>query len=68
MHRDLSSPGPLSDVVSLFHEVELEDSHLVSTRLAGRDVDPDEIDVAVLSHLQFDHADGLAQIPHARSS
>jgi len=66
MHRDLTGPSPLLDLVSLFYGVELDDSGLVSGRLAALDFDPASIDIVVLSHLHFDHAGGLEQLPNAR--
>jgi glyoxylase-like metal-dependent hydrolase (beta-lactamase superfamily II) len=66
MHEDLTVAGPLLDSVSLFYDVGLDEGHLVSSQLAARDIDPGEIDVVVLSHLHFDHAGGLSQVPNAR--
>ena len=39
----------------------VEDEHVLLTSLAGLGVQPDDIDVIVLSHLHFDHAGGLLQ-------
>ncbi|MEZ5168979.1 MAG: N-acyl homoserine lactonase family protein [Acidimicrobiales bacterium] len=66
MHTELAEPGPLLDTVSLFFGVGMGADQTVAAGLAARHVDPADIDVVVLSHLHFDHADGLAQIPDAR--
>lgn len=66
MHEELTGPGPLLDTVSLFYGVDLDDGRLVSSLLRDRDLDPADIDVVVLSHLHFDHAGGLSQLPDAR--
>lgn len=66
MPEALTGPGEYLDLVSLFFEVGLEAGQLVGAALEARQVDPADIDVVVLSHLHFDHAGGLAQIPNAR--
>lgn len=66
MHTDLTRPGQYLDAVSLFFEIGLGDDQLVRSALAARGVDAAAIDVVILSHLHFDHAGGLAQIPDAR--
>ena len=38
----------------------------VTGQLAERGLAPDDVDVAVVSHLHFDHCGGLAQLPDAR--
>jgi len=38
----------------------------ITTRLGDLDLGPDDIDLVVTSHLHFDHAGGLAQIPNSR--
>ncbi len=66
MHPDLTTPGPLLDVVSLFFTVGLDDDQLIGRALATTGVSPHEIDLVVLSHLHFDHAGGLVELPEAR--
>ncbi len=66
MHADLTDPGDYLDTVSLFFEVELATDQLIGGALNARGIDTSDIDVVILSHLHFDHAGGLAQIPDAR--
>lgn len=66
MHAELLAPGPLLDLVSLFFAVGIDGSHLVAAGLEAVEVAPRELDMVVLSHLHFDHAGGLAQLPDAR--
>lgn len=66
MHRDLTAPGPMRDVVELFFGLGIDDDRMIDARLRAAEVDPGDIDVVVLSHLHFDHVGGLAQIPNAR--
>ncbi len=66
MHTDLTLPGPLLDTVSLFYGVDLDAGSTIAGRLIERQIEPDSIELVVLSHLHFDHAGGLAQLPNAR--
>lgn len=66
MHTDLAKPGDYLDSVSVFFDVGIDDERLVGSALRSVDVDPADIDVVILTHLHFDHAGGLAQIPNAR--
>jgi glyoxylase-like metal-dependent hydrolase (beta-lactamase superfamily II) len=66
MHADLEhSKERMRSTAELF-EVELSDADTVAGQLAARDVAPDDIDIAVVSHLHFDHCGGLVQLPSAR--
>jgi N-acyl homoserine lactone hydrolase len=66
MHPDLQvSKDRLRKIGSLF-EIELDDAGLVDGQLRARDVDPDDVAVAVVSHLHFDHCGGLCRLPNAR--
>lgn len=47
-------------------DLELSDSWSLTGQLAAAGVAPDDVDIAVLSHLHFDHCGGLAQLPGAR--
>jgi N-acyl homoserine lactone hydrolase len=66
MHADLEhSQARLKSTAELF-DVELSSAASVTGQLAARDVGPGDVDVAVVSHLHFDHCGGLAQLPEAR--
>jgi glyoxylase-like metal-dependent hydrolase (beta-lactamase superfamily II) len=66
MHPDLQhSTARMRSTAELF-EVELTDAATVAGQLAARGVSPDDVDVAVVSHLHFDHCGGLVQLPEAR--
>jgi len=66
MHTDLAAPSDYLDLVSLFFRVGLTSDQLVGERLNAVGVDPADVDIVVLSHLHFDHAGGLSQLPNAR--
>ena len=66
MHPDLSRDTPMRERVSRNFEVDMGPGETLRRRLADRQVDVTDIAVVVLSHLHFDHAGGLVQIPDAR--
>lgn len=66
MHTDMTVDGPAREVVELFFALGISTDDLVANRLERAGVDPADIDIAILSHLHFDHVGGLAQIPNAR--
>ena len=66
MHADLEhSKERMRSTAELF-EVELSPESSVTGQLAERGLAPGDVDVAVVSHLHFDHCGGLAQLPDAR--
>jgi N-acyl homoserine lactone hydrolase len=66
MHPELmASKDRLRKVGSLF-EIELDDTGLVDGQLRALEVDPDDVAIAVVSHLHFDHCGGLCRLPGAR--
>jgi N-acyl homoserine lactone hydrolase len=66
MHANLVAPGPERELAELFFDLELKDEDLIAARLMASGVDPDDLDIVILSHLHFDHVGGLAQLPNAR--
>ena len=66
MHADLEhSKERMRSTAELF-ELELSPASSVTAQLAARGLAPGDVDVAVVSHLHFDHCGGLAQLPDAR--
>jgi glyoxylase-like metal-dependent hydrolase (beta-lactamase superfamily II) len=66
MHPELvTNKDRLRATADLF-ELELTEELLLPARLAGLGVDPDEITLAAVSHLHFDHCGGLVGLPNAR--
>jgi glyoxylase-like metal-dependent hydrolase (beta-lactamase superfamily II) len=66
MHPELlTSKDRLRKVGPMF-DIHLGDDDLVDAQLRAHDVDPDELDLAVVSHLHFDHGGGLCRLPGAR--
>jgi N-acyl homoserine lactone hydrolase len=66
MHPELMrSKERLRRLGPLF-ELELGDDDLVDGQLRALDVDPDDVAMAVVSHLHFDHAGGLCRLPNVR--
>lgn len=66
LSTELATPGPFLDLVSNFFEVGLDENRSVGQQLRQVQVDPEDVDVVILTHLHFDHAGGLAQLPNAR--
>jgi glyoxylase-like metal-dependent hydrolase (beta-lactamase superfamily II) len=61
LQKDMSRYPTLS-----FFEPEYDQGEEVSARVQGVDVDPDDVDIIVFSHLHFDHCGGTGLIPNAR--
>jgi glyoxylase-like metal-dependent hydrolase (beta-lactamase superfamily II) len=66
MHADLEHSKDRMRSTSELFEVELSPAWSVTGQLAERGLAPGDVDVAVVSHLHFDHCGGLAQLPDAR--
>jgi N-acyl homoserine lactone hydrolase len=66
MHPELATSKERLRKIGPLFEVELDEQGTLAAQLAARDVAPDEVDVAVVSHLHFDHGGGLVQLPAAR--
>ena len=66
MHPELEhTKDRMRSTADLF-EVEQSESWTVAGQLAERGVSPDDVDLAIVSHLHFDHCGGLVQLPEAR--
>lgn len=67
LHPDtaVDAGSRLGFLANLF-EVHLGPGDDLASRLRGLGADPSSVDVAILSHLHFDHAGGLALLPNAR--
>lgn len=66
MSTALSTPGSFLDLISLFFEVGLDADTLLAAQLQQRQVDPADVDIAIVTHSHFDHSGGLDQLPNAR--
>ena len=66
MHPDLvHDSARLGPIESMF-DVDVGAEGLLGHRLREHGVDPAGVDVAVLSHLHYDHAGGLVEVPESR--
>jgi N-acyl homoserine lactone hydrolase len=66
MHPELESTTERMRSTAELFEVEQTETSTVAGQLAARGVGPDDVDIAVVSHLHFDHCGGLVQLPNAR--
>jgi N-acyl homoserine lactone hydrolase len=66
MHRELQTSH--DRIAGLFDSTAIDFSagEELSTRLANAGFDPLDVDIAIISHLHFDHAGGTAELPDAR--
>lgn len=67
MHPELMTDTSRLGLSDMLFEVDLGADGLLGARLRAAGVDPAEVDLAVLSHLHFDHAGGLVEVPEARA-
>ena len=66
MHPELEhTTARMRSTADLF-EVEQSAGSTLAGQLAERGVGPEDVDVAIVSHLHFDHCGGLVQLPGAR--
>lgn len=66
MHPELErSTARMRSTADLF-EVEQAPASTLAGQLAEKGLSVDDVDVAIVSHLHFDHCGGLVQVPNAR--
>jgi N-acyl homoserine lactone hydrolase len=66
MHLELMTSTARMGVTEAMFDVDLVPEGTLEGQLASTGTAPADVDVVVLSHLHFDHAGGLGQIPDAR--
>jgi len=66
MHPELEHTKERMRSTADLFELETPEGWTVAGQLGRLGVSPDDVDVAVVSHLHFDHCGGLAQLPGAR--
>ena len=67
LHRGMMEEGDRyrAALVAQGMEVRLSSSQTITERLRALDIDPARVRYAILSHLHFDHAGGLSDLPNA---
>jgi glyoxylase-like metal-dependent hydrolase (beta-lactamase superfamily II) len=66
MHPELDHDTSRMRSTAPLFDVEQSPAWTLTGQLARAGVAPDDVDVAVVSHLHFDHCGGLGQLPSAR--
>jgi glyoxylase-like metal-dependent hydrolase (beta-lactamase superfamily II) len=66
LHPDLASSRDRLRLIADMFTVEMGPEHTLTAQLAALGIAPTDVDVAVLSHLHFDHTGGTAELPNAR--
>jgi len=66
LHPDLATSSTRLRLLADLFEVEMGPEHTLTAQLGAIDIDPAGVDIAVLSHLHFDHTGGTAELPNAR--
>lgn len=66
MHPELEHTKERMGATASMYDVSQSPGWTLTGQLEAVGVAPEDVDVAVLSHLHFDHAGGVAQLPEAR--
>lgn len=67
MHTDLQRGNArIGERAAALFRPDFGEGEELSTRLASRGVAPGDVSQVVISHLHFDHAGGMAEVPNAR--
>lgn len=66
MHPELVDDTARLGPIEAIYDIDLEPESLLAARLGEAGLAPDDVDLAVCSHLHFDHGGGLGQLPDAR--
>ena len=66
MHAELEHTKERMRSTAELFELDLPEGWTVADQLVRRGVSPEDVDLAIVSHLHFDHCGGLAQLPAAR--
>jgi glyoxylase-like metal-dependent hydrolase (beta-lactamase superfamily II) len=66
MHPELETTTERLKSTERLFDIEQAPQWTLAGQLTAAGVAPDDVNIAVLSHLHFDHAGGLAQLPAAR--
>lgn len=66
LHPDLATSTDRIGGLAKIFTADMAEDRSLGARLRGAGVDPAGLEQVVLSHLHFDHAGGLAEVPNAR--
>jgi len=66
LHPDLATSSDRLRLLAGLFTIEMGVEHTLTAQLTALGFDPADIDIAVLSHLHFDHTGGTAELPNAR--